>query len=773
MKNAFITTALIATAAFSACQVQPLELQEPQEPDTDSKAVSMSFTAKVEEEDATRTFIPEGNLVKWNDQDCISIFDVNVKPAKDAKFSLVTTITPGDETHPSVTNYEFVGEVPESSIGYYALYPYSDCSGDDIDTESEKLGLYLDTKNDLEYITVVWSGYHQNAKLGGFDPDKAMLMAYTPADEKTLTFKQVFSFLKFTVTFPLKNIVFRGYSDAAHTTEVPLAAQNVTLSMDDDGNPKITEFSTAKYGNDGEIIFKKNTETILNENDDTIYPGTYLVAVMPQTLAGGFEIEFNGIPVDVALHDNTRSTTKSVTLERGKILNLGSFSTWDFYAQGDWSGEGTENNPYLIATVDQLKLLAERVNSEKTTGTYATKYYKLLNDIDCENKVLSSIGANNLTRFSGVFDGDGHTISNCVIGRIGYTTGLFGYLRNATIKNLSIKPAGILNMEDNTTSKSYSVIAGTAISDDDKYTVIDNCHVLASDNTISLTYSYGNIDYGSIVGSSYGNLKLTNCSNALSVTLAPESYSETKAAIAVPDLRPYHGRFGGILGYQNPSSDDVYCIIDKCRNSGNIDFITQHSHGSAGGILGSDEDDWPDNTTLRITNCMNSGSVRINDGVSTVGDNAYAGGIVGLHDSDGDSDNGDPYIYNCLNTGYIYSAGYTSYSGGIIGNCYDGDTDVFNCANTGGISGGTGFKRDRRLGAICGNKEGSYYYCYWHSTLPLYDNTWGDGTNCSGNGISASTMNSNRSIQPNGIPHLDASKFVEWQGDENSLTLVY
>ncbi|MGN1421157.1 MAG: glycosyltransferase family 87 protein [Eubacterium sp.] len=74
------------------------------------------------------------------------------------------------------------------------------------------------------------------------------------------------------------------------------------------------------------------------------------------------------------------------------------------------SGKGTEKDPYIISTPEQLKAFSEVTNCGKS---FRNEYIKLGNDIDA-----SSIGRfrpiskyNAVSTFEGVFDGGGHTIS--------------------------------------------------------------------------------------------------------------------------------------------------------------------------------------------------------------------------------------------------------------------------------------------------------------------------------------------------------------------------
>jgi hypothetical protein len=109
-------------------------------------------------------------------------------------------------------------------------------------------------------------------------------------------------------------------------------------------------------------------------------------------------------------------------------------------------GSGTAGDPYLIANCVQLQEMQDNLSAS----------YKLANDMDCNDNDLASwngfkgfdpIG-DDVTPFTGSFDGDGHTILHLTIIRADDTVGqgeedeeyvgLFGRTQSATIKNLNI-----------------------------------------------------------------------------------------------------------------------------------------------------------------------------------------------------------------------------------------------------------------------------------------------------------------------------------------------
>jgi hypothetical protein len=110
-------------------------------------------------------------------------------------------------------------------------------------------------------------------------------------------------------------------------------------------------------------------------------------------------------------------------------------------------GTGEPNNPYQIATVEQLiSIGADR--------DLLDKHFILIEDIDLDpnlpggrvfkDALIAQDGSGDINKhegfsFSGVFDGQGHTIANLHIDAIfGFSAGLFGKL-DGLVKNLHLK----------------------------------------------------------------------------------------------------------------------------------------------------------------------------------------------------------------------------------------------------------------------------------------------------------------------------------------------
>lgn len=258
---------------------------------------------------------------------------------------------------------------------------------------------------------------------------------------------------------------------------------------------------------------------------------------------------------------------------------------------------GSKNNPYLIATADDLADFADKVNhpEEDDNEKYAKSFFKLVADIDMEGIPYVSAGQlvtlnegeeneRMVYGFSGSFDGNGHTISNLTIKRnlrsgMSYV-GLFGYCHRATITNLTL---------DNV---SYAVVSGADQSSIGAYV-------------------------GGIVG--YGNL--TNISN---VRVSGEFNMSLCAS------NP--SRIGGIAGGLDVYDSEIAYIayVKNCVSEVKVVAKRFEDDGSAssldsavnGGIIGYSSND---NTIL---DCFSTGRVTATRATSTTY-KSYAGGIAG------------------------------------------------------------------------------------------------------------------------------------------------
>ena len=129
------------------------------------------------------------------------------------------------------------------------------------------------------------------------------------------------------------------------------------------------------------------------------------------------------------------------------------------------------DNEYGINTALGLFNFAKNVNISK--NSFNGKTVKLLNDIDLNNEAFTPVGQTGATQFMGTFDGQNYTIKNLKINNESTSentsTGLFGWLNTAVVKNVKVEEA---NVEGH---HYVGVIAGYMESIPN--CTIENCHV--------------------------------------------------------------------------------------------------------------------------------------------------------------------------------------------------------------------------------------------------------------------------------------------------------
>lgn len=151
------------------------------------------------------------------------------------------------------------------------------------------------------------------------------------------------------------------------------------------------------------------------------------------------------------------------------------------------SGSGTEQDPYIISTPEELVALSDYTNNGYSTSG---KHFLMANDIDMSGVAnFAPIGRltsnNDYHPFYGTFDGGNHTIKHLTIDdATGLVTGLFGEIENACVRRLTLDSASIRG------AHKVGGIAGIG----EGYTDIYSCRV----NNSSF-YTEGSASLGAIV----------------------------------------------------------------------------------------------------------------------------------------------------------------------------------------------------------------------------------------------------------------------------------
>jgi hypothetical protein len=258
------------------------------------------------------------------------------------------------------------------------------------------------------------------------------------------------------------------------------------------------------------------------------------------------------------------------------VLSLALCSSYGFSG-----GDGTEENPWLISTPQELASL-----SQYTGEAGAGKYFSLANDITFseadfaaggdfynEGKLWAPIGTSENDPFRGHLNGRNFAIGGLKINRSGEANvGLFRFISGNTIRDLIISYAAQISSVDNTGGLSAIAESATA----------QNVKVKGLLNT-SDTYGYA----GGIFGNTRGETVLNSC--AVEGTLSG---------------RQWGGTTGGLVGQNSGPLQVNNCDVD----------VTTHTTYTAGGIIGYDCHN------SQITGCQVTGKIF---------GYAYTGGIIG------------------------------------------------------------------------------------------------------------------------------------------------
>lgn len=290
-------------------------------------------------------------------------------------------------------------------------------------------------------------------------------------------------------------------------------------------------------------------------------------------------------------------------------------ATYETYISGSETSRQNRTDYTIveIGTQEELEQLAQ--NCQLDTWS-SDKYIKLTADIvlqDTSNLIIPSFG--------GVFDGQGHTISNVRITTSGSNVGLFRYIRESgVVKNLKV--AGRV-VPDGTQSR-VGGIAG-----------VNYGQILLCSFTGNIT---GDSEIGGIAGVNEKSGEIRQCSSDAIVIgnhsvggIAGNNHGTLNNCDNSGDVNTY----GPEVSYE--ISDFTVDNLEEINSTDNVS-----AHTDSGGIAGISDG--------KIYYCSNSGTI----GYSHVGYNT--GGIVGrLHQG---------YVQNCTNTGHVLGRKDV---GGIVG----------------------------------------------------------------------------------------------------------
>ena len=334
---------------------------------------------------------------------------------------------------------------------------------------------------------------------------------------------------------------------------------------------------------DGDVVLGDTTEgpCTITGSGETVFNGKVTVTPGSTIESGKFNGEvINNGTITGGVFNSTVSNNGTITggVFTGTVFNNGTITGNPALI----TGSGTVTDPYQINTAAGLKWFRDKVNDAKTKEE--TKICAVLTaDIDLKNEEWTPIGIGNGTEnngatidfpYSGTFDGNGHTISGLNVNYRNKNGGLFCYVMNATIKNLTVAGSVTHSSGDGV---AYGGIVGCADS-----STIENCT-----NRCTVT---GNWYAGGIVGWSTDS-DIIGCANF--------------GNISSPS---FSGGICGKIGGQNDAAG-IDATIRDCYNVGMV------SGNYAGGITGQSDSEHID---ILIANCYNVGSLHGSDGTGEI-----------------------------------------------------------------------------------------------------------------------------------------------------------
>lgn len=368
-------------------------------------------------------------------------------------------------------------------------------------------------------------------------------------------------------------------------------------------------------------------------------------------------------------------------------------------------GSGTQNDPWLVASAEQLNLVRNYLNN-------FNHYFKQVADIDLDVNPYNQsqgwvpIGSYQNTSFRGSYDGDGFNISGLYVNRgsLPYQ-GLFGYTYGARISNVRLVNANVTG--------SYSV--GALLGLGKESTVVTGCYSsgYVTGNQYAVGGLIGTLEWwssmsgcqssvavtglqssvGGLLGSSYYVSLISYCSSSGPVNCpGPNSESSVGGMIGgsgYSTIRYCHSSsevtaltnnsVGGFIGSVSGSN-----LIEECHASGNVSASSQ-----CGGFVGYNYQ----GSTIHLSYATgNVTAVELYAG--------YCGGFAGTNQSGGE---GAAIIYRCYSTG---SANGYQGTGGFVGR--NVAAQVYKSFSTGSASG------NNNVGGFCGQSlsNGQINDCY-------------------------------------------------------------
>ena len=304
--------AVCAMLALASCG-NDIELTDAQSPV--KGAYKVTFTAS-QEGSATRTAIDADDATKviWQPGDAITVFD---GACQNCTFEFARYAKIGGETVKTIG--EFVGTITNTEKKrYVSIYPANSQAG-----AQEPDGIIPGFPIPDYYLTGLVLPEEQVATPGGFDPQAAIMTARNDNADRISSesgdlslgeFKHVCAFVKVTTTEEYDKITFTAKGGEG-------IAGGFTVTLDENGISTVTPAADAST----------TVSLVPASGETTIAAGTYLIAVLPGTLAEGFtmscskdDVEHSGI---IAMVRSYNDAVGETVFARHNVVNMGTVNS--------------------------------------------------------------------------------------------------------------------------------------------------------------------------------------------------------------------------------------------------------------------------------------------------------------------------------------------------------------------------------------------------------------------------------------------------------------
>jgi hypothetical protein len=398
------------------------------------------------------------------------------------------------------------------------------------------------------------------------------------------------------------------------------------------------------------------------------------------------------------------------------IMIIASFSLIAQVAIAPVTGDGTEQNPYEIATLQNLYWIAasdDVIPNPEQAVRWSSHYVQIANidASDTENwfdgqgwmPIGEYLGYNNPDNlpFSGYYDGQNNEIVNLYIVRPEtFGVGLWGYIVDSTIKRVGVSDAEVKG------SMGSAGLVGIMIDSS-----IYSCYMVGSvwseiytigglvgyqqESSITDSYSRGVVigrgPVGGLVGEQYHNSTITNSFSTANVNgtdyvgglVGYQMYSSISNSYSIGDVSGRDYCVGGLVGWQ------ILSTISDSYSTGRV-----KGRSNIGGLVG-------EHSGSEINNSFSTGNV---SGYS------YVGGLTGSQF--------DSSIENSFCTGNV--SGYRCV-GGLVGD--QAHSSIINCYSIGSVIGKS------YVGGLVGRQfsDSSVTNSYWNIEMSGHaENTLGE-----------------------------------------------